>query len=81
MKSGMLVASALVAAVSVCTIGTAQAADERCFGVAKAGQNDCKAGSHACAGAATVDRAGYDYIVVPAGTCDKIAGGSTTPKT
>ena len=80
MKSGMVVASALAAAVALGAVGTAQAADERCFGVAKAGQNDCKAGSHACAGQATVDRAGYDYVVVPAGTCDKIAGGSTTPK-
>ena len=81
MRSGMLVASALAAAVSLWGVGTAQAAAyERCFGVAKAGQNDCQAGSHACAGQATVDRAGSDYVVVPAGTCDKIAGGSTTPK-
>jgi len=80
MKSGMMVASALAAAISFVTTGAVQAADERCFGVAKAGQNDCQAGSHACAGQATVDRAGYDYVVVPAGTCDKIAGGSTTPK-
>ncbi len=80
MKSVTMVASTLVAAVSFCSAGIAQAADERCFGIAKAGQNDCKAGSHACAGQATVDGAAYDYIIVPAGTCDKIAGGSTAPK-
>jgi uncharacterized membrane protein len=79
MKSSM-VASALVAAVASCATGTAKAADERCFGVAKAGQNDCKAGPHACAGQATVDKAAYDYVVVPAGTCDKIVGGSKAPK-
>ena len=80
MEGRILVASALAAAVAFCTAAVVQAADERCFGIAKAGQNDCRAGSHACAGEATLDKAGYDYIVVPAGTCQKIAGGSTTPK-
>ena len=80
MKSEMVIASALLAALSLCMAGTAQAAEERCFGVAKAGQNDCKAGHHNCAGEATVDGAGYDYIEVPAGTCEKIVGGSTKPK-
>jgi uncharacterized membrane protein len=76
----VVVASLLAAAVSLCAGGEAQGASERCFSIAKAGQNDCKAGSHSCAGNATVDKAGYDYIIVPAGTCDKIAGGTLKPK-
>jgi len=76
-----VIASALAAGVSLCAASGAQAASERCFGIARAGQNDCQAGSHACAGNSTVDGAGYDYIVVPVGTCDKIVGGSLKAKT
>ncbi|WP_193370596.1 BufA1 family periplasmic bufferin-type metallophore [Pelagibius marinus] len=53
-----------------------QSAVEKCFGVAKAGANDCKAGSHDCAGHSTVDGDPASFVVLPAGTCDKIAGGS-----
>jgi uncharacterized membrane protein len=61
--------------------GTAVAADakmEKCFGIAKAGKNDCSSNksAHACAGQATKDRDSMDFVAVPKGTCDKIAGGS-----
>jgi len=54
---------------------------EKCYGVAKAGQNDCAAadGSHSCAGQSTADADSGEWIYVPAGTCDKIVGGSTEP--
>lgn len=61
--------------------GTASAADkpemEKCFGIAKAGKNDCatKKSAHSCAGQATKDRDPNDFVAVPKGTCDKIAGG------
>jgi uncharacterized membrane protein len=53
---------------------------EKCYGIARAGMNDCagKNAPHACAGQATQDRASYDFVYVPSGTCQKIAGGSTT---
>jgi uncharacterized membrane protein len=53
---------------------------EKCFGIAKAGMNDCagKNAPHACAGQAAQDRATYDFVYVPSGTCQKIAGGTTT---
>lgn len=53
---------------------------EKCFGIAKAGMNDCasKGAPHACAGQATMDKDGRDFVYLPAGTCGKIAGGSTT---
>jgi len=53
---------------------------EKCFGIAKAGMNDCagKNAPHACAGQASEDRASHDFVYVPSGTCQKIAGGSTT---
>jgi uncharacterized membrane protein len=53
---------------------------EKCFGIAKAGMNDCagKGAPHACAGQATMDRDKVDFVYLPKGTCGKISGGSTT---
>jgi uncharacterized membrane protein len=43
---------------------------EKCFGVAKAGQNDCAAGpGTTCAGTSKVDYQGNAWKLVPAGTC------------
>jgi len=82
MKSGIIVASALAAVLSMSAAGVAQAQDtEQCFGVAKAGKNDCKAGAHDCAGKSTVDSDPQSFVLVPVGTCEKIAGGSMKPKT
>jgi uncharacterized membrane protein len=50
-------------------------ARERCYGVARAGRNDCGTAQHACAGRATRDGAGDEWISLPAGTCARIAGG------
>lgn len=81
MKNGIIVASALAAALSMSATGVVQAQDtEQCFGVAKAGKNDCKAGAHDCAGHSTVDSDPQSFVLVPVGTCEKIAGGSMKPK-
>ena len=62
--------------------GNANAADkkmemEKCFGIAKAGMNDCSSNksAHSCAGQATKNNDPMDFVAVPKGTCDKIAGG------
>ena len=47
---------------------------ETCFGVAKAGQNDCSTAKHSCNGQASVDNAPDDFKYVPRGTCEKIGG-------
>ena len=52
---------------------------EKCYGVAKAGKNDCATNAHGCATEAKKDRDPSEWISVPKGTCDKIAGGKTTP--
>ncbi|MCB2049835.1 MAG: DUF2282 domain-containing protein [Novosphingobium sp.] len=57
---------------------------EKCYGVAKAGQNDCAAGlGTSCAGTSTRDYQGNAWKLVPAGTCIKIrtprGNGSLTP--
>jgi uncharacterized membrane protein len=52
---------------------------EKCFGVAKAGLNDCGTATNSgCAGSSKVDGDKSAWIYVPKGTCNKIMGGSTT---
>lgn len=62
--------------------GNASAAEkkaemEKCYGVAKAGMNDCgsKKSGHSCAGQATKNSDANDFVALPKGTCNKIAGG------
>jgi uncharacterized membrane protein len=81
MKNSILVASALAAALSMSAASVARAQDtEQCFGVAKAGKNDCKAGAHDCAGKSTVDSDPQSFVLLPVGTCEKIAGGGMKPQ-
>jgi len=53
---------------------------EKCYGIVKAGMNDCFSTSHTCGGTATVDKDPDSWIYVPAGGCSKIVGGSTGTK-
>lgn len=48
---------------------------EPCYGVALAGQNDCAAGAHSCAGTSTVNYDPASFKLVPTGTCTTM----TTP--
>ncbi len=50
---------------------------EKCYGVVKTGKNDCASlnKSHSCAGQAKKDAEPNEWIYVPAGLCDKLAGG------
>lgn len=51
---------------------------EKCYGVARAGKNDCFSASHSCGGTSTKDRDGDSWVYVPAGLCSSIVGGSTS---
>jgi uncharacterized membrane protein len=51
---------------------------EKCYGTAKAGQNDCGTAVHGCAGQAAVDHDPAEWSFVAKGTCEK-AGGKLTP--
>ena len=51
---------------------------DKCYGVAKAGQNDCASNGHACAGQAKMDNDPAEWKHVPKEECEKM-GGSTTP--
>jgi uncharacterized membrane protein len=50
---------------------------EKCYGVNAAAKNDCAAGAHSCAGQATMARDTKSFVLLPAGDCAKIAGGSS----
>ncbi len=90
-KRQALIAAALATAC-ITTVGSAQAAasamatgsaeKEKCFGIAKAGQNDCAAvdGSHSCAGQSKVDKAPSEWKYVAKGTCEKEGGKMAAPK-
>ncbi|MBT3047082.1 MAG: DUF2282 domain-containing protein [gamma proteobacterium symbiont of Ctena orbiculata] len=77
-----IVAGAITTALSLSPLSLAQAADtEKCYGVAKAGKNDCAAGpGTSCAGTSTTDAQGNAWMLVLKGTCEKIVGGSLDPK-
>ena len=63
-----------VAAALTAAAGSANAqAQERCYGVSLAGENDCAAGpGTTCAGTSTMDYQGNAWTLVPAGTCSEI---------
>ena len=50
----------------------------KCYGIAARAKNDCAEGAHSCAGQATKDRDLGSFVLLPAGACDKIAGGKAT---
>lgn len=49
---------------------------ERCYGIARAGANDCANAVHSCAKQAAADADKREWIAVPRGTCRRLAGGS-----
>jgi len=85
-------AAALAATLALTlSAGAAHAADgakpamEKCYGVAKAGQNDCKAGAGtSCAATSHSDYQGNAWKLVKAGTCTATktpkGPGSLSPK-
>ena len=55
---------------------------EKCYGVVKAGKNDCssaKKGGHSCAGGATINGDKSEWVYLPVGSCDRLINGSTKP--
>ena len=54
---------------------------EKCYGIAKAGKNDCAStGNNSCGGMSKVNGDKKAWIFVPEGYCERIVGGSKTPK-
>ena len=87
-KRQLLLTTAVAAALSMPLASMAQNGPtpkpkfevEKCYGVAKAGRNDCQTSNSSCAGTSKRDHQGDAWIYVPAGSCSKIVGGSPEPK-
>jgi uncharacterized membrane protein len=78
-----LTATAVLVAMSITSGALASntnVSQEKCYGIAKAGQNDCatNTGTHSCAGQAKRDNAPDEWKYVSKGSCTKI-GGKLTP--
>jgi uncharacterized membrane protein len=83
MNQRLIVSSALASVLALGLVGqvAAQAKDkEKCFGIAKAGQNDCAnlAGTHSCAGQNKVDNDPGEWKYVAKGTCKDMKGMNET---
>ena len=81
MNQRLIVSSALASVLALGLIGQAAAQDagkEKCFGIAKAGQNDCAnlSGSHSCAGQSKADMGADEWKYVAKGTCKEMGGKS-----
>ncbi|NIA54830.1 DUF2282 domain-containing protein [Massilia sp. TW-1] len=84
-KRQALIAAALASVCAAQASATGQTdaqpgAEEKCYGVAKAGQNDCGTSTHGCAGLAKSDNDPGEWKFVPKGTCDKAGGKLKPPK-
>jgi uncharacterized membrane protein len=75
-----LIAATATAVISTLMIAAPAAAQEnakeKCFGIVKAGQNDCASlsGSHSCAGQSKVDMDKTEWKYVAKGTCKTMKG-------
>ena len=79
-KHHRIVTSALASVLALGLVDAATAAGaagkEKCYGISKAGQNDCAniSGTHSCAGQAKADGQPDDWKYVAKGTCQKLGG-------
>ena len=71
------VSSLMLLGITATTVPANAADMEKCFGVVKAGKNDCQTANSSCAGTATKDAQKDAWLFVPKGTCEKLVGGST----
>ncbi len=83
MNQRFIASSALASVLALGLLPGAHAEDkagtkEKCFGIAKAGQNDCAnlSGTHSCAGQSKADNAVAEWKYVDKGTCAKLGGKS-----
>ena len=82
MNARLIASSAFASVLAMGLLPAAQAADdkvkekEKCYGIAKAGANDCAnlSGSHSCAGQAKAAMGADEFNYVTKGTCTKLGG-------
>ncbi len=79
MNQRLIASTALASLLALGLIGQASAeekAKEKCFGIAKAGQNDCAnlSGTHSCAGQSKAEKGADEWKYVAKGTCKDMGG-------
>ena len=74
--------AATLMSLTLASVPVAAQEKEKCFGIAKAGQNDCAnaSGTHSCAGQSKVDMDKGEWKYVAKGTCEKMKGSLMAPK-
>ena len=87
MNKRIFIAAALASAVAPVLLSAQKPAPaptfkaEKCYGIAKAGKNDCAStGNNSCGGTSKANSDPKAWIYVPEGYCERIVGGSKTPK-
>jgi uncharacterized membrane protein len=73
---GGVVTAGLMSAATPAEAKPSWEGHEKCYGVAKKGMNDCGNAHHECSGTAPKDADAEEWLYLPKGTCEKIAGGS-----
>lgn len=83
MSTRSIAAASAIAAALALVAGGAEAQDktknEKCYGIVKAGKNDCQTANSSCAGTAKKDKQADAWVYVPQGLCERLAGGSLAP--
>lgn len=79
MKSRLVISSVISGLVALSVAGGVAAQEkkperEKCYGIAKKGQNDCGTAKHTCAGKAAADNLPDEWKYVPKGTCEQMGG-------
>ncbi len=83
-----LIKSAITAFLTIATVHTAIGASsetatsstEKCYGVVRAGMNDCATATASCAGSSTKDNQSDAFVMMPKGLCVKLVGGELKVK-
>lgn len=84
MNKNNLIKAAITAFLTITTTSSALAAEaegsatttEKCYGVARAGMNDCSTATSSCASSSTKDAQADAFILLPKGICERIVNGS-----
>jgi len=87
MKQQTAIQAAIAGLLALGLAGSASAAPvapdmskDKCYGISKAGQNDCASGKHSCAGQSKADNDPMDWKYVDKGSCEKVGGKTMAPK-
>ncbi len=76
--SNLVIHSAIASLIAVSSLAATQAVaaegKEKCYGVAKKGQNDCGTANHSCHAKAAADNLPDEWKFVATGTCEQVGG-------